>query len=230
MKNIKWSSIFTSLLYIAAGIYLFLFPGTTIRTIGEVLCFASIALGVLRIILYLVRDIRKVLFRNDFVEGFVFIVFGGVLLYNMSEIEQLIPFILVSLILLSGISKIQDGLDASRIGFHHTGVYFFLAIVSLGIGATAIYLLIAEQKMLPMLNSIGLIYSGATDLFSAVYLSTKIRRFFREQAPASDPKRQETVQPLPAVALPAPELPAEPIKEEPETTITEHPEEEKTAE
>ena len=128
VKNIKWSSLFIALLYAAAGVYLFMYPQTDTETICEVL-------GIGCIIFYFLMDVRAALFRNDFVEGIILILLGGVVIYQMKSVKPLVPFILAIVIAGSGVKKLQDGIDVGRIGYPHTWTYLIMAVISIALGA-----------------------------------------------------------------------------------------------
>ncbi|MBR2596106.1 MAG: DUF308 domain-containing protein [Solobacterium sp.] len=207
MKNIKWSSLFIALLYIAAGVYLFMYPQTDPDVICEVLGIGCVAMGVILIVFYFLMDVRAALFRNDFVEGIVMILVGGLVFYQMQAVEPLVPFILAVVIAGSGVKKLQDGIDAGRIGYSHTWTYLIMAVISIAMAALIMFQIKIPYLSENQLIGIGLAYSGITDLFSAVYLSGKIRRFLKE-LDAPEPEEPEVIAPE-AVRKP------EPVKPEP---------------
>ena len=219
VKNIKWSSLFIALLYIAAGVYLFMYPQTDPDVICEVLGIGCVAMGVILIVFYFLMDVRAALFRNDFVEGIVMILVGGLVFYQMQAVEPLVPFILAVVIAGSGVKKLQDGIDAGRIGYSHTWTYLIMAVISIAMAALIMFQIKIPYLSENQLIGIGLAYSGITDLFSAVYLSGKIRRFLKE-LDAPEPEEPEVIAPE-AVKKPEPVKP-EPVRQEP--VIEFHPE------
>ena len=214
VKSIKWSSLFIALLYAAAGVYLFMYPQTDTETICEVLGIGCMAMGVILIIFYFLMDVRSALFRNDFVEGIILILLGGVVIYQMKSVKPLVPFILAIVIAGSGVKKLQDGIDVGRIGYPHTWTYLIMAVISIALGA--LVMLQYDIKILSQneLTGIGLAFCGITDLFSAVYLSGKIRRFLKE-LDAPEPEEPEVI---------APEAAKKPEPEKKEPVVEFHPE------
>lgn len=180
MRNIKWSEIFTALIFAAGGVYLYLYPATSNLTIAQALAVVSAVLGLIRVVSYLVIDLGSVLFRNDFVEGVVFIMLGGLIWFNASDFAGMVPYLLSGLILLSGFSKIQDAIDAHRMGFGRTAFFLILALVCLVLGGVVLFNLVQEGRILSTLCYLGLVYSGISDLICAIYLSAKIARFRKD--------------------------------------------------
>lgn len=180
LKDIKWKSILISVLYIAAGLLLVIYPKASADVICDVLGIACIAAGIINIASYFAMDLDHSLMRNDFVIGVMFIMVGALILYKKSLVFELVPFLLGAVITASGFMKLQDGIDAKRMGFQSTSnIYIWLAIVSIILGIVIMFMLPASTATVTIftLIGIGLIYSGATDLYSTVYLSAKIKKF-----------------------------------------------------
>ena len=197
LDRMKWTSIAYSLLYIAAGILLLLYPGK----MGELFCdlfgIALIIYGIISIVMYFMMDIRLSLFRNDFASGIIKILLGVMVIYHKDVFQALIPFLLAIALVASGILKLQNGVDVARIGYPNSWQFLVLAAISIIAGIVIMFNLIpAEQLMLQVAGG-ALLYSGLTDLYTTLYLSGKIKKFMdareKPKPPVVQPPKEEPV-------------------------------------
>ena len=212
LKNLKWSSIITSLIVIAAGILLAVFPDVSASVICDVIGIACIVTGVISITTYFMLDLKDSLFRNDFVTGVMIVMLGILVIYQKAVVLKLIPFILGIVILVSGFSKLQDSIDARRIGYKYSWVYIILAAVSIVLGLVIMFSLPSSVTNSILFTVIGcsLIYSGATDLYATIYLSRKINKFMKKVETIAKGAEEEVIDTT------AEETPAEQPAEQPE--------------
>ena len=203
MQNkIKWSSIASAAVYIAAGIALLLYPGQISTMFCDLFGIALIIYGIINIVVYFLIDIRESLFRNDFSSGIIKILLGVMVIYHKGTFQEMIPFLLGIAVISSGFSKLQDGVDSARIGFPNGWQFVILAVISVVCGVLLMFGVFKEQALMLQVAGASLLYSGLTDLYATLYLTGKINKFL---------KNGGTAQPKPAPA-PAKE------KDEPSST------------
>ena len=207
-KNVKWSAIITAALYIASGVLLFVYPQLSENLICDVIGIAVIVWGLIHITSYFMMDLQESLFRNDFTEGVIMVLIGILVIYQKLLFQQLVPFLLSIVIIASGIMKLQDGIDAHRIGFPNGWIYLVLASISIVFGLVIMFELIPAGQLIFKVLGAGLFYSGVTDLFSALYLSAQIKKY-RE--------KNDEVEPLNPEPETAPELPEPSFEAQPES-------------
>ncbi|MBR2794921.1 MAG: DUF308 domain-containing protein, partial [Solobacterium sp.] len=116
LKRMKWMSLIMALLYILFGIVLLLYPGQMADMICDLFGVALVAYGIINIVTYFMIDIRESLYRNDFAAGVIKILVGVMVIYYKETFQELMPFLLGLAIITSGVYKLQDGIDAARIG------------------------------------------------------------------------------------------------------------------
>ena len=191
LKHIKWSGLFLSVVYIVAGVCFFVYPELSHTYMCEAIGGACAAAGLIHIISYFVMNIRRALFENDFVEGSVMILAGILIAWQKNAFLQLIPSILAVAIVVSGISKIQDGIDSARLGFPRRWMELILALISIGVGAVVLVNVIRDEDLMFKIIAGGLIYSGLTDMYSSIALSTKIHAFYKAEKEEEDAKKAE---------------------------------------
>lgn len=176
-KKVKWASLAVAIAYVIGGLLMLLYPGKVAEFVCLIGGIALIVAGVINIITYFSLEINISLYRNDLASGAIKIMLGVMIIYFKDVFGDMVSYILAMLIIISGFSKLQDAIDAYRIGYPKSGVYVILAAISLVFG---LILLFSDRNITNLMIQIagaGMVYCGLTDLFSAFYLSGKIKKF-----------------------------------------------------
>ncbi|MBQ2689338.1 MAG: DUF308 domain-containing protein [Solobacterium sp.] len=194
-KTFKWQSMMIALIYIAGGVGLLFFTQTIEHMLVDLIGIALIVIGMLHIIGYLLMDIVSAVYRNDLINGIVLMLVGGLVIYQKKTFQEMVPLILALMVIVSGVFKIQDGIDTHRMGYSF-GIAYGLAVISIGIGALIMFNVIKEPDIVTKVLGGGLLYSGVTDLFDSLFVSGKLRRYIKEQE-ASKVKAEEVNKPRP---------------------------------
>lgn len=186
MKNIKWSNIFAGILIAAAGILLIAYPYITDNDICTAIGGIVFIYGVLNIVRYFIYPIEVRLFRNDLIVGLLLVTIGIISFIFKEMFLEMTYIYLALLILYSGFMKFKDGIDASHLGSNHGMLYFGLAMISIILGLvvlfnTYIFSTRATEDFMHKLIGYGMIYSGLSDLFSAIYLSKKLKTYLKQK-------------------------------------------------
>lgn len=179
MKNFKWSSLAVAAALLIAGFFLLLYPETSANIICTIIGWVLIILGGLDVVTYLMMDVQEALYRNDFTLGVVLILLGALVIAKKDLFQALIPFVIAIVIIASGFSKLQDGIDARKLGSKKSLSYVIMAVISIAFGLVIMFNPSFTNKILFQLMGVALIYSGATDLYFTLYLSGKIRKFMK---------------------------------------------------
>lgn len=177
IKKMKWTSIAFALLYMAAGICLLLYPGQVSAMSCDLFGIALIIYGVINIVVYFMIDIRESLYRNDFSAGIVMILLGVLVIYHKDIFQGIVPFLLAIAVIASGFSKLQDGVDAARMGHPNGWQFLLLAVASVVFGVVLMLNIIVDENTMLQVAGAGLLYSGLTDLYTNLYLSGKIKKY-----------------------------------------------------
>ena len=128
LKKIKWMSLIIALIYIIFGIVLLLYPGQIADMMCDLFGIGLIIYGIINIVMYFLVDIRISLFRNDFAAGVIMILIGVMVIYYKEMFQEMMPFLLAIAIITSGVYKLQDGIDAARIGYSQGWLYIIMAV------------------------------------------------------------------------------------------------------
>lgn len=177
MKSIKWSSIIIAIGYILSGILFFANPSITRDLICTWIGFGLLVAGVITIVVYFLRSKQESFLRNEFMNGLLLISVGLLALIRRPVFIEIVYLVLAIVIMLSGFKKLQDCVDAYRLGLKYGTLYLALSAISIVIGFFIILDPTIEIKTLHVLIAIGLLYSGLSDLVSTIFLSSKMKNY-----------------------------------------------------
>lgn len=180
LKQVRWETLLTSVLYIILGIVTIVIPDTMIRTLGYLVGILFILAGAVSMICYLLRDPGQNFYRNDFGYGLVGIAVGVLFLYKVEWITSLIPVILGILVLASGCGKLQNVIDMKRADCGNWLAVLILAAVNVVFGAVLIANPFDTVILLFQLVGAGLIFSGITDCITVFYVTGRLKDVFDE--------------------------------------------------
>lgn len=185
MKELKLDMFMAAMFYMILGIILLLFPATTARTVCFLIAGIAIAVGAVSLMVYVMRNIAKNYYRNDFVMGLILIVLGIFVIYRVDMVIALVPFIIGLCIIVSGLFKLQSALDVQRMGGNAV-VILGVAIVNIVVGILMVINPFESALLLYRLLGAGLLFSGLTDMISTIYLSSKMDSYKRKQSEADE--------------------------------------------
>ena len=114
-KRLFRMSIFTSIFFIALGLFLVIKPDTTITAISYIIGGIIMVTGITFLIKYFSNREQYVLFSGDLIFGVLSIVIGLVLILNPTALAKVIPFIIGVWILISSVTKIEYSMQLKSI-------------------------------------------------------------------------------------------------------------------
>lgn len=177
LRKVKWDAILSALLYVVLGIVALVIPETMIKTLGYLIGIGLIVVGAVSMIGYLLRENSLNYYRHDFGYGLVGIAVGILFLYKVEWIISLVPVILGIMVLASGCGKLQNVIDMMRGEYGNWIVMLILAIINVVFGVILIVNPFDTVILLFQLVGVGLIFSGITDCFAAVYVAGRLGKF-----------------------------------------------------
>lgn len=177
LKHFKWQSMIAAVLYLIVGLLLLFYPQSIADLICNLVGAGMIVYGAVLMISYFMMDLQDSLFRNDFVFGIVWILLGILVIKEKTVFQAMIPFIMGIMIISSGFLKLQDGIDAIRMGYPKSWAYLIMAAISIVLGLVILFNLISANALLYQIIGAGLVYCGISDLYFTITLSSKIKKF-----------------------------------------------------
>ena len=108
-KRIKWSYVVLSVMFLLLGIYLVVNPETSLIMICRILGAAMAVFGVMKIVLYFIREVEGVAIRFDFAVGLFCIILGVLMLWRAPALTDIL-----SLMTASTCSNVASSSDVNR--------------------------------------------------------------------------------------------------------------------
>lgn len=186
LKKMKWNVIISSVIYVALGVILLIWPEMTAKNICYVVGVISIAVGVVNLIDYIRKDYSVDEYRYNLVYGMVFILLGIFIFVKVETVISIIPVLLGFAVTISGLLKFQNAVDLVRMKYSGWGIVMIVSILNIAFGVVLIMNPFASAMILFICIGIGMIYSGVSDLIATIMLSRSIKSVGREIQKAQD--------------------------------------------
>ena len=106
-KRIKWSYVVLSAMFLLLGIYLVVNPETSLVMICRILGAAMAVFGVMKIVLYFIREVEGVAIRFDFAVGLFCIILGTLMLWRAPALTDILSVMIGLLVLVDSVFKLQ---------------------------------------------------------------------------------------------------------------------------
>lgn len=174
-NKIFTTSILTSIVFIALGVFLLVRPGTTIRIISYTLGTIIILLGSISFGKYFSGKTRGVDF--NLIYGSLCTIMGLVIILNPNALATLIPFILGFWIVINSIIKIQYSLNLRE---HNSNAYIstlIIGILTLLWGLILVFNPFSGAIAITQMIGIFIIVYSILDLIESTLLHRNIKKF-----------------------------------------------------
>ena len=190
LKKMKTNVVASSLLCVALGLVLLLWPGLSIKIVCTAVGAVLIMSGVIRIMEYFfVRDGSMYSFYAR--EGFLIVGLGWIVLsavgiwivLSPEKVLSLIPIILGIVITLHGLHNIKQAIGLCRDQYDKWWIALLLGIVTVGVGVLLICRPFAAIDTMVMLIGVFLIYDGLSNIWIVSRIS-RAARILRQEAEA----------------------------------------------
>ncbi|MFQ9515744.1 MAG: HdeD family acid-resistance protein [Eubacterium sp.] len=188
LKNLKWEMLLFSLLSIAMGVLMILYPDKILTAICIVLASILFIMGIGHLIEYKRRDALWDFYRYELVAGIALIIGGIVVLICMKSILSIITYVIAIIIIVSGLMKVENALDLKKMNCHWVPLLVF-AIVCILLGISVLMMPMNSNDDGSrtagdfMVQSAGIIFAvtGLIDLITTLSVSGKIKRWTIER-------------------------------------------------
>lgn len=180
LKNMKISFILAALLYIALGLVLLLWPGTT----TTVICYAFGTIlavhGLVTIVSFFFS--RTAGFAFELLLGIVSGALGVLFLVQPQIIISILPIAIGLFIVVDGLVNLKRAFELRRLEYSRWGVTLALSLVSVGLGLLVLFHPYLAAEALVMVIGGVLIYEGVSDLW-AIFMLTRLTKELRKRMP-----------------------------------------------
>lgn len=213
LKRVKWVYVVLSIFLMALGVCLFVWPNIPAVTVCCAIGGGAVVLGIVKIVLYFLREVEAVGEQNDFAIGAMCVIAGAVLLIHPSAILNMVPQVLGVYMLIDCVFKLQIALDAKRLGSGGWWLSLVVTLICIVWGLLLIWQPFGLDKHLMTLIAGGLIADGVQNLLGVIYMAITVRRTEAEGGEITEPAALEDVPEAPAVEPIAPAEEAQPAAE-----------------
>ena len=164
MKLAKAGYIVMSLVFCAAGLLLFLFPGLSAVLVGRALGIAMIVFGCIKLVGYFSRDLFRLAFQYDLEFGILLIALGVIVFIRSPNVMNFIFIALGIAILADGLFKVQIAMDSKRFGIAAWWLILLLAVLTGFVGLLLVFRPVESAHVLTMLLGVSLLAEGILNL------------------------------------------------------------------
>jgi len=206
LKRVKWVYVLLSVFLMALGVCLFLWPDIPAVTICCAIGGGAVVFGIVKIVLYFLRDIETVGEQFDFAIGAMCVIAGAVLLIHPAAVLLMIPQVLGVYMLIDCVFKLQIALDAKRLSNGGWWLSLVVTLICIVWGLMLVFQPFGLETHLMVLIAGGLIADGVQNLLAVIYMAATVRKTEAEGGEITE--QTLLVEPEPAVA-PVPAVPAE---------------------
>lgn len=190
LKKIKSNMILSSGLCAALGVVLVLWPGLSVQLVCKAVGVVLIVCGLLRLISFFIEHDSSMYTQSNLILGIVFAVVGIWIVANPGRVLSLIPIIVGILIVIHGISNLQQALTLCKSKYSRWWLALLLAVLTLGLGILLIFKPFAAIDTVVMLIGLFLIYDGISNIW-IVSRVAKTVKMAKQEAGAVDVEARE---------------------------------------
>lgn len=171
LRNMKISFILAAILYIVLGLFLLLWPDTSITVIC--LFFGTILLiyGLVTVISFFLRDSRQGNFVLELFLGIVAAAIGLLFLIRPAVAASVLPMIVGLFVLVDGLINLKRAIELRGLFYQRWTIPLVLSLCSVALGLIVVFRPFLVAEALAMLIGAVLIFEGVSDLWTIFKVS-----------------------------------------------------------
>jgi len=168
-KSLKISFIISSILYMALGAFLLIWPTTSLNVICYAFGGITLFYGFFRLASYLGNRENPSVLQADCFFGIIMIGIGIFLLIQPDIIRSILPIVLGLFIIFNSIIKLQYAFELKAAFYEKWWILLFLGIVTAGLGTVIAFNPFASTELMIMAMGIVLVADGLSNLFTLLF-------------------------------------------------------------
>lgn len=174
LKEMKRNAVITSAVYIIVGLILTFFPASIAVMLGYVFATVILIVGLSFLYRFIIKDVAYTFVGNELVIGTV-LVLASIFVYAKADsVVSFIPVLLGIVVLVSGITKLQNAIGLQRMRYQGATAVLAFAVLNIFFGIVLVFNPFSAVTTLIMLIGLGLIFSGVTDLITTFWIAKNI--------------------------------------------------------
>lgn len=176
-QGARWSYIGISAFLIALGVCAVVWPDLGLEALCVAIGVGAVLFGVIRVIVYFMREVRGVALSYDFSIGTLAMLGGVILLIRPRSVLDFLQVVIGVYLLLDSVFKLQISLDSKRLGMTGWWVPLIFTAACLALGVLMVLRIGADFLM--TLIGAALIADGLQNLCLALYSAAAARQLKR---------------------------------------------------
>ena len=169
-ENFKKGYIALSILFIAAGICMLIWPSVFAYALCYIVGGICIAHGIMRIVGYFSGDLYRIAFQFDLALGIASILLGLVIVCNATAFISLVHILIGIFTLVTGTLQVQSSIDAKRFGMPRWWLLLLGAILTMVLGVLLVVAPFEGTLAIVCVLGATLIVEGIENLFILLYM------------------------------------------------------------
>ncbi len=176
LKNEKKEFVISGAFYLLVGVLMCAWPVGTAGVMCVVAGAALVIGGIMKASGYFRKKDYGLMPRADFASAAIQVIIGIVLASKPDVFIVLVPFILGMMILVNSVFQVQTALELKALKYagwwHHLVVAGVCGVIAL----VMMFDPFGSYRMIAIFMGIGFIADGAADLWTALYLTGKLKK------------------------------------------------------
>ena len=185
VKTVKTVFTAVSVVLIAAGAALLVWPDASASLICGAMGVVAILAGAVRLAGYFSNDLYRLAFQFDLAVGVLSILLGGILLLRTEDVLLLLPAIAGLFILVDSVLRLQTAIDAKHFGMDKWWAILLLSAAGAALGLLLLLRPFQSGRVLARMLGLTLAADGAENLLACRYTLKVPRRSAAETGTAS---------------------------------------------
>lgn len=165
------------------GLLFILFPDAISNALCLITGIALMVIGAIVLIAYMGRKVEYSINGNELVIGVVLVACGVFVITKPDFVISIIPFILGLIVIISGIRKFQDYMDLKKMHYEGGIVMLVFSVIITIFGIILVVSPFNSAIMMLRIIGVGFLISGASDIYSILYMQRKFKQFKKEVEP-----------------------------------------------
>lgn len=169
IKKTKNAYIIASIITVLVGLFLVIFPKTTLISFSCLIGVVTVAFGIVKILGYYSKDLFRLAFQFDLAIGIMAIVTGTIIFIHPQGIVKVIHVIIGVFVLTEGLFRIQTARDSRDFGMQYWWAITVLSVITCAGGIALILFPFKSAAALTVFTGFAIILDGIQNLVAAAY-------------------------------------------------------------
>ena len=171
LRNMKISFILAAVLYLVLGLFLLLWPGTSITVICYLFGGVLFLYGLVSVLTFFLRDSRQGNFVLELFLGIVAAAIGLLFLVRPAVAASILPVIVGLFVVVDGLLNLKRAIELHGLLYPRWGIALALSLCSIVLGLLVVFRPFLAAEALAMLIGAVLIFEGLSDLWTIFKVS-----------------------------------------------------------